>query len=260
MTDGACAWLPANALTDERMRDDFNQVVVAWSARWSLQGAMSVKTVSGAASGPVSVPSGSTGRIGGPISLEWSSRQARRLAGWALGGQPEGVSLSAPDRAVLEALGEEIAIDLTDSLARRFSIGVANANDQNCDRPGEIQLLVEGPDRTIRFRVFVPAAPLIRYRKSGCMAVAPVRQPLSFPASTLTGADVNFDVILGRSDLSLREVRSLEPDDVLVLATRVGMPVGVCRPDEKAPFLAGRFKRTESGISLTLCNPEAVLS
>ena len=47
MTDGACAWLPANALTDERMRDDFNQVVVA---------SIEEKTSPAARKSPASIP------------------------------------------------------------------------------------------------------------------------------------------------------------------------------------------------------------
>jgi len=250
-------WLPTDALTDQTMQAALAAVVDIWSQRWAHQKGLTLKSlslVSAQAARPMA--QGHSGRIGEAVQMEWSVRHAQRLAHWALGEKPEGVVLSARDRAILNALGEEIAMDLVDRLARRFAVIVSDAGSpQDGD---EIGLTLETRDWGSRLTAFLPAQALVAQRKALCTAQSRVQVVLSSAKPKVVDASVEFDVVLGRSDLSLRELRSIEPGDVLVLNSAIDKPIGIFASDDNTPVLGGQLQMTPTGASLTLCNAEAV--
>ena len=253
-------WLPVDALTDKTVRADLAETVKAWSERWSCGAPALIRDLRAWAGNKIS-PDG-TQLIGQPVKLEWSARQAMRLACWALDIADAETVMTQDDRSVLEAMGEDIGIDLTAALARGLAIGSHEA--PQAGPAARIALEVELPDRrgdaAMRLRVLIPASDLASFRKSRCAPYRPARAlPRAFPLAVLPDAEVELGALLGKSELSLRDLRSIEVGDVIRLDTRLEAPIAIGWQGGAGAVLGCTFQPGEAGAVLTLCSADAVI-
>ena len=256
MIAGVRDWLPISALTDQVMRARCVDVVNTWSQRWSRSPALGVQEFTVRPN--CRLFRDEEQRIGSPVELAWSEDRALDLAYWALAITAPFAPLTTDDRAVLVGLGEDIALDLCSTLAREFAIDPEPQRSNMTGLSAMVALVLEFPERKGELCLFLKAHDLVRYRKTRC-ATEPARshQRLRLPLSVFPETEIEFQAVLGRSQLSLRDLRSAETGDVIKLDTQLGNPIELVRSGDKQAVMSCHFRPGAAGAVLTLRRPEA---
>jgi len=253
-------WLPPAALIDDRVREGCAEVVAAWSARWSPSGA-TLRLRDLRVRRPL--PSATeTRRIGTEVEIAWSEPLGLRLAGWALGLDSVPSALTTADRAVLASLAEDIALDLTTSLALHFSIkSTAPGANPSVPYAEHVAFKLDLPGHATGLTVSIPADRIVQYRKARCATRRQAPALTTFDAATLLPEHpIELEATLGSSQISLRDLRTIEIGDVIRLDTRLESPLPITRCGSRAAICGGIFQPGEAGALLTLQRNDAVIS
>lgn len=248
-------WLPSTALTDGAVKNGCIEVVKSWSDRWSNQPAPVVRDLIVWPDRPLS----NDEYIGRTVQLPWSAKRALQLTRWALGITVADAPLTGADQLVLEALGQEIALDLAESLSRWFDMSATDTSATGEGARGRILLGLDLLDGDMRLRLAMPASGLARYRKKHCAPLPPIARPTaSFPLSALPDARIEIEALLGKTPLSLRDVRSIEVGDVIRLDTKLNGTIPIFRRGHESSLFEANFAQGDDVALLTLVDPDPV--
>lgn len=219
MTGRVRDWLPLLAATGPRVRDALERAVDDWSGRWFASARLSRNTVEPRSAGAPRLTSGWL-LYDDAVALPAERPDALRLAGAALGADPEGVVLSEADRDILGHLATEILADLAATLAR--SLGLAESN--GAPPVPSMDPLEGGPGIVLQVfdangRALVQAALSLGLLVPFLKAKIPAR---SAPAlARIDGAlgrtSTRLHIRLGDTRLSLGELADLSAGDVVIL-------------------------------------------
>ena len=225
-------WLPATALHAEQLEERLGQAVDEWSRKWFARRPARLKEAppkdrsSGRAARAAAVWQTLDEGLAFGVAADASSRIAAGLLDLA----PE-EKLAAPgDEAIVERMAEACLDDLRTRLCRLLGLAetVAWRRDpaggpQAGDHVWEIEAGGQPP------LVWLGAGPelLVRLAKM-TVAVAPETPDLRPLREGLARQPIRLCAFLGSCELTLSQVASLAPGDVLVLDSAVGEPLDLC--------------------------------
>ena len=212
-------WLPPGAATGPRVRDALEGAIDAWGGKWFAGTHLSLSAIEPRSAGAPRIGSGWL-LHGDTIAVPADPPEAIRLAGLALGGDPENLVLSEPDRDILGRLAKAILADLAILLAGALGRDVADGEKAEAivdPLEGDVGIMVHVVDLTGRplIQAAVPLAALVPFIRAG-IAVRP-GPALSRVERAVERTSTRIDVRLGETRLSLGDLTGLSAGDVLVL-------------------------------------------
>jgi flagellar motor switch/type III secretory pathway protein FliN len=219
MTARVSDWLPPGPATGPRVRDALEGGVAAWAGKWFADARLSVSAIEPRSEGAPGVANGWL-LLGDTVAVPADSPEAIRLAGMALGADPENLVLSEPDRDILGRLATAILADLGTLLATALGrkvhaedMGTATADPLGGDA-GIVIHILDARARALT-RAVVPLAALVPFVRAGI----PARPgpALSSVVRAVERTSARIEVRLGETRLSLADLTGLAAGDVLVL-------------------------------------------
>ena len=254
MSTNVREWLPPGAAESGAARRLVDEAVGQWSAKWFVR---AEAVAAGHATARGAAPRRQSGwRSAGAVATSQSAAEALRLAGLALGADPEQLVLSEADRDLIDRFSAMVAADLASSLEQGFGIDAAAAAAAPAEDPfaGDGGLAFTVSDRAERplLQVAIPAAALVPFLK-GAMA-APRRRgaPVARLGRAFESTPVAIEARLGTTTLPLGELAGLAVGDVLILDRMVEEGAELAFARSGRPFAQGAIMPGESAISLLL--------
>jgi len=208
MTSAARAWLPDNALGLDRARAVLEPGLAGWARRWlGEEVRLGVGSV-GACEPPAEPRTVRIAGADGRLAILLPPRGKRALLEALCGVDLAAVSLGPNDHALIDAMTTEIAEDLIAALGAGDP-----ARDADDTRLG-LGLKLNGREF---LTVEVPRAWFAARARALVPAVRTRLPRLARRRVAIGDSPVAIDAKLGRGSLSLAELRSLAPGDVVVL-------------------------------------------
>lgn len=212
-------WLPRDAASGPRVRDALEGAVDAWSDKWFAGARASLAAVEPRSAGAPYMAGGWL-LYGASAAVPDGSPDALRLAGLALGADPESLVLSEPDRDIIGRLAAAILADLAAALCvalGRPLTGNEEATPRADPLAGDAGIVLGLADaRGNRLaEAAVPLGALASFLRSSI----PARKvpPLGRMDRALDRTAARLDVRLGETRLTLGDLAGLAPGDVVVL-------------------------------------------
>jgi len=236
------AFLPASAITTQRLERAFGHVLTGWCSDWFGRGHASLRQTS-ARHGRSVVPGGAihTSKHESP-GIELSALGKRRLIEAALSSDLEGVQQSDADRAILGGLADEIASDLDERL--RAVLGGEESAPLST-----LELVLDGQAiGTLAVSARALAEVLRRTVKTR-------NTPTAFAASRLEAATltpITIDAVLGSAGVSLKDLADLSVGDVIVLDAGLDTAAAVRIAGTHQVIAVGRLASHPSHNALTI--------
>lgn len=241
MTDQPRAFLPAGALTDDRVRQALAEALDGWSRAWFVSARADLSLAS---AGKLSVADEQADGFGQHARLAPSGAGKRRLIEAALGEGLEGKVLSAADRQALDAFYARLALDLVERIDR---------------------LLGREAGPQMRLEVTLGGRPIAALGVNRGAVVALVRRAL--PARSLDGAfpasradavaqlPVRVEAVLGRALLTIEDAKGLAVGDVIVLDRPLNENAQIRIDPGRALVAEGRLVPDPDGNRLIIDTP-----
>lgn len=200
-------WLPASALTSERIDAALRSCIEDWCRRWfASEGVpLTVKLVHGVAL----AQEGSVTEEGDGVRLVMPAGGKRVLLEQVLGESLAGKQLSASDHRLLDGLAHTVARDLVAGIEKLMGPPPSDGSDQLefALHSGQSQL----------FRLACPVGPVIRLIKSRIVPACLEASAFATRYQAIAPSPLRVEAVLGRAELSVDDLHNLEPGDVLVL-------------------------------------------
>jgi flagellar motor switch/type III secretory pathway protein FliN len=242
---GARAWLPKDAFSLEAVGACLSGPLSAWAERWFVRTPAAVAAVR-AGEPTAAAPAPQSLNIEGVnAALELSGRGKRRLLEAALDIDLADQPLSEGDRRLLDAFAQKIAQDLVSALDETLSID----DDGATGAPVVSTIAVGGHDV---FSLLVSdhvLAPLIKAR---VVDSCPPARPLIRRIEALKRTKLNAHGFLGRAELGLDELESLNVGDVLVLDRALAEPVELRLAGRETAMARGRLCQDGGLVAIQL--------
>ena len=255
MSQSVREWLPPGAGESAALRRLVGEAVGAWAAKWFVR---ADATAAGFAAAHGTAPRRACGwRAGGAVATSQSAPETLRLAGLALGADPEPLVLSEADSDLIGRFTAAVAADLAASLEHALGIepaaadAAAPAEDPFAGDGGLVFTVSDRAERPL-LQAAIPAAALVPFLKG---AMAPPRKrpaPLARLGRAFEATSVRVEARLGETTLPLGDLAGLAVGDVLILDRPVedGAELAIARSGR--PFAQGAIVPGERAISLLL--------
>jgi len=151
------------------------------------------------------------------------------------------------DAALLRGFDRRMLEDLAARVEAALAVGAPeDGAAAGASPPGADCLcaMVAEADGAEALRLAIPKAPVIAFRKAA-VAAPPRRSPPAPRRKALAAAPIRVEARLGSARLSLEELRSLAPGDVLLLERRLDEPAELFAAGDARAFAAGRLDAAE---------------
>jgi len=253
-------WLPVQVGQRQVIEARVAQAVEAWSTAWFARRRVTVVGARAALSDPSGeAESPAWRRYDAELALACPARAAQRLLDWVFDVRAEGPA-SDMDRRVLERVEQDLFSDLIQRVASALDLKAAG-------RPGPPQP-VGSPFGRLGGVTFTLgeasgggllslAAPLNAILPL-CRRSLPPPRPTPPPAPravALGHHPVTIEAVLGMAEISVSELRRLEPGDVLILDRKLGEPTALALPDSDFAFALAQLSDQDGRTALTLMSP-----
>lgn len=249
-------WLPPGAFGEASFQAPVADAVGSWSSAWF--------------SGPplrlLDLRALAPGRALGGARTEWRvCRDAvavahvpeilSALARRAMAADPGDAPVSDTDRELMEGFTQKLLEDLALRLEQALGAESAQPNAAPGTSGPAGALLISIGERSpssAHLSVAIPLDALVRFRKGRMPPPRPPAFPLATMRRAVGGIAVEIEADLGRTELSVAELRGLSAGDVVVLDRRFGDPAKLFLRGAGAPFAAGTLARSDDALSLIL--------
>ena len=250
-------WLPLGAATGPRVRDALERAVDDWSGKWFAGARVQLGAVEPRCGGAPRLASGWLLNPAG-VAVPVDGTESIRLAGLALGAEPEGLILSEADLDILGRLSTEILGDLATALASAVGLPEGTGEPPSpCVDP------LEG-DAGIVLRILDARGRGLAQATLSLAAIVPFLKA-SIPAEVSPGlaridgaigrTRTRLDIRLGETRLSLGELAGLSSGDVIVLDRTIEEGADVALAVANAPaFARATLEPEEGGTRLIFAN------
>lgn len=248
-------WLPAEAAASAAVRRLIREAVGTWAPKWFARAeiaASEVEVRSGAATARAA-----GWQVARAVGTALSPSETLRLAGLALGADPERLVLSEADRDILGRFAAGIAGDLAGAIEAALGLDPPEAesssatDDPFCGEGGLQFSVIHRGDRPL-LHVAIPAAALVPFRKA---AIPPARRraaPLARIDRAFESTAVRVEARLGQAVLPLRELAALAPGDVVILDRAIDDGASLSLRSSGRPFARAAIVPGDAEISLLL--------
>jgi hypothetical protein len=219
MSGAVREWLPLGAATSPRVRDALEGAVDLWSGKWFAAVRVSLASIEPRPLGAPSVPDGWLLHAG-TVAVPADGPDAIRLAGLALGADPEKLVLSEPDRDIIARLAATMCADLAATIAAALGQPIGGdaqptATADPLERGPGLALRIDEANGRVLTRAVLPLSTLVSFIRT---AVPKGSAPaLARMDGAIGRTATRLDIRLGETKLSLGELAQLTPGDVLVL-------------------------------------------
>ncbi len=253
MSGNVREWLPPGAAESGAVRRLVGEAVGQWAAKWFVR---AEAAPAGFAATRGAAPHRACGwRSGGAAATSQSAAETLRLAGLALGADPEQLVLSEADRDLIDRFTAAVAADLAASLDRALRLEPAAAGtsteDPFADEGGLVFTITDRAERPL-LQAAIPAAAMVPFLKG---AIAPPRRsasPLARLGRSFESTAVKVEARLGAATLPLGELAGLAVGDVLILDRAVADGAELAIAPAGPPFAHGAVVPDERAVSLLL--------
>lgn len=250
-------WLPLGAAAGPRVRDALERAVDDWSGKWFAGARVQLVAVEPRSAG---APRLSAGWLiyREAVAVPVDGTDAIRVAGLALGGDPEGLVLSEADLDILGRLSTEILADLAAMLASALGLPKrTDASPAPCVDPleGDAGIVLRIQDVRGRgiAQAALPLGALVPFLKASIPA-GPTPD-LARIDGALGRTRTRLDIRLGETRLSLGELAGLTSGDVVILDRTIeaGAEVAVAAGRGQA-FARATLEPDDDGTRLIFAN------
>jgi hypothetical protein len=246
-------WLPLDAVAAPRTRDALESAVDDWSGRWFAGARATLGAIEPRA---VEAPRINGGWLlyYGTVAVPADGPDAIRLAGLALGTDPDGLILSEADRDIIGRLATTILADLAAAIASALGLSAAGgAAATPCTDPldgdaGIALRLLDARGRALT-QVTLPLAAIVPFLKAAIPAGPPPH--LARIDNAVGRTWTRLDIMLGETRLSLGELAGLGAGDVLILDRTIdaGARIALAAGNGEA-FASATLEPEEGGTRL----------
>lgn len=258
MTQKVRDWLPIDVVSRDEVQAILRQAVADWSARWFSKRRISLASYAPAAGGHEGKTAEGGWRVyRKEVAVHCPAAATSRLAGWALDARPDDAVATEGDRRLVEQFGRKLLQDLAATIELALELV-----GEFCDQPlrieepydrmgGVILSLAEGQGVEL-LKVGVPlhaVAPLCRATFKPTTRGPAVLEILS---KALWPTPVIVEATLGQANISLADLQTLEPGDVLILSTALDQPAEIALSGSARVLARGKLSDTDGQIALTL--------
>jgi hypothetical protein len=248
-------WLPAEAAGSAAAHRLVREAVALWGPKWFARAETRAAGFETRTDAAARRPGG--WRTAGAVAVSLAGSETVRLAGLALGAEPERLVLSETDRDLIGGFTAAIADDLAATIEAALGLGPAEAEAQIAvEDPfaGDGGLLFAVNDRDERplLQVAIPAAALVPFLKA---AIAPARRrgaPLARLGGAFESTAVRIEARLGAVTLPLGDLAGLAAGDVLILDRAVEDGAELALRPSGRPFAQAAITPGDSKLSLLL--------
>lgn len=224
MTAAARPWLPQGALLHHEVRSALQSLIGDWSARWfsnlTLQPSSLVER---RGSDPTAdqdwLP------LPGRARVACSFESGRWIVEQALQAPFEAPPATPKDAQLMDAVLDRMLLDLQDSLDRTFGA----ATSSSASKQPVLEVAVADGTGADRLWVGVPAEDLAVWLRRKLQPAAQ-RAPLTPLAQTLSAEPIRIEARLGDASLTLDDLATLQPGDVVVLDHALDEPIRLTLP------------------------------
>ncbi|WP_425999049.1 FliM/FliN family flagellar motor C-terminal domain-containing protein [Caulobacter sp. DWR1-3-2b1] len=249
MTRQARSWAPPSIAESPALRAKVAEAVSDWSFAWFARFRLTVGRWDIVRGDPWTGVEGV--RVEGQaLGLARGERAAQRLHERAFGVDLSATPLSEADRRVVDGFAREMFDDLLAGLERALSLGDFRP-EAAATWDGGIKIGLTDDSGAVLVWLVAPLAAVLPICRSALAPPRPRAPPLGRRAA-LAAAAVRLDVILGSADLTIGELRTLAPGDVLVLDRGLHDPVALVIPGSERPFLNAHMKPADDHTTLSL--------
>jgi len=225
-------WLPWSALTLVACRRALTPLLDAWSTSWLPEGRIRLSDIR-----PLEPPSHASDlpfiRSGMGVSCSMTMLGKRLLFEAAAGMDLSLANLSPSEHRVIDEVVAEMADDL---LSRLASLG----GEPAAPEAPRMTLGCGFPDREL-FRLDIATSALAEWVRESWPARSRRSEPLVPRLASIGSARVPLEARIGSSSLTLTELQSLSPGDVLILDQSLEEGVEVKPPGRDDPILRARL-------------------
>lgn len=250
-------WLPAEArgVGDAVAPAVVRVAISSWASKWFGRGEVEIssRAVRPGRAGP-----GATGwRSRGAVGTSLSAPATLRLAGLALDAVPERMVLAEADRDIIGRLTAEIAADLAGAIERALGLDPPTVERPSRDgdplrEDGGLELGILDGAGQLLLEIAIPAASLVPRRKASLELPRRDRLPLTGVAAAIDSTAVRVGARLGTASLSLGELATLGPGDVLVLDRPIEDGASLSLLPGGRPFARASIASDDDGFALLL--------
>lgn len=248
-------WLPGDATASAAVRRLVGEAVGIWSPKWFARAEARAAGFEARQGAAARRPAG--WQAANAVSTSLAASETVRLAGLALGAEPERLVLSEADRDLIGSFTASIADDLARMIESALALDRdAAAAPASVEDPfggdGGLQFTVNDQDDRLLLQVAIPAAALVPFLKA---AIAPSRRrpaPLARIGDTFESTAVRIEARLGAVTLPLGDLAGLAAGDVLILDRAVEDGAELALRPSGRPFARAAIIPGDSEISLLL--------
>lgn len=233
------AFLPAEALTSERVSRAFGNVLEGWRRAWFRSASVDISI--GSASRPFAPGDDGDAAVRRAARLSLSRPGRRRLIEAALDESLEGKVLTPADRQLLDTFADRLASDLADRLEPLLGPedGQPMALDLVLDARSIGTLAVSREAIVGLVRASLPRKP----RNVGSLISR---------TGALNRLVIEVEAVLGRSVLTLEDAKELSAGDVIILDRRLDANTDIRLGEGGAPIAQGRLVHDQGRNSIII--------
>ena len=257
MSGSVGEWLPIGAFEDGRVAAAVCDVVDLWSRKWFATDRVEARDFRVQADRRA-VGSPAWRVAGEAVALSASAPELARLAGLAMAVDLDRLVLSEADHDIVDRLAGTIVEDLALSFEQAFGAPRETGSGKGAARdrfPAASDLCFSLVAGLPLMDCAVPLALLVPFRKAMAGA-GRAEAPLYRLEQAIGATEVLVEARLGEALLSLADLESLVPGDVLILGRSVEEGAAVALASQAVAFARGEIDRQANMLSLVLSTQE----
>jgi hypothetical protein len=255
MSRAAQEWIPAEAMRAGPIRRAIGAAVDEWSRRWFAGTALSADRFEARDGAPEAGPAWRG--PGGAVALAAGIPERTRIAGLALGAEPEGLVLSEVDRDIIGRFAATIVDDLACALETAFGVAADEEIGREDALAGDrLAFTVTDNAGGAVLRGAVARPVLALFLKAALPAPRRRGAPAARLGRAIGATRVRLEARLGGARLALGELAGLAPGDVLMLDRPVEAGADLALAGAGRGFASGAFVDGGETVSLLLSTPD----
>lgn len=246
-------WLPAEAMAGEAVRSALDAAVRQWSSRFLGRSALGVDMLKPSRRLANERYDGAEWRsLSAYVAVSASSQAVSRLGQLAFGVLSH-VTQTEHDRLLSKVFEKKLLLSLAEAI--ETALGIVGdrpaTNAIPADASGGVALISDQSGARV-LHLAISSRALIPFCKRSLAPAPRARRPLKDLASALSPTEVVVEASLGRAEVSLDDLRSISPGDVIVLDRALDQPVEIHIKGAGGHVAQARLIEIEGRMALTL--------
>ena len=255
MIGAVTEWLPVDALANGSVSDILEEAVSAWTSHWFGRPCLTAARLEPVKAGQDLTQAGGWQLFGDVTSFRFTGRGASRMLSWVLDAPVEQLAPTATDRRVLERLERALMFDL----ARRIGPAIGflgelieepRFSENPFGKSGGLKVILTDEIGDVVLTIGLPTDCLVAIRKASMKPRDLGWADLSPFCEVLGPMKVAIQAKIGRSTISMADLRALSAGDVLVLDSGLAQAAEISGENCDEAFTTARLADVEGQVAL----------